>query len=303
MKKMINKTVVEGFLVEKDLRDGTAASGSNYISGKLHVETSPGNVVAVEVFESEKTKAGTLNQKFATLKGIYENGKARHDGADQPTTLKIGSALGTNDWFNKEGELVSSLINRGGFINITAQINPKAEFEADVVIRSVVPELRNEKETGRAIVNAIVFDYANKALPAKFIVENQKGVEFFQNLDPNTFTRVWGTQVNSTITNERTEESAFGDAKVVKSSYSRKEFIITGAQTEAYDEDQLTADDLNQAIQARNVAIAELKARNEEYQASKSATPAPKITSGGATGKGSSNGKGLGSVAVGSFDF
>lgn len=301
MKKMINKTVVEGFLVEKDLRDGTTASGSNYISGKLHVETSPGNVVAVEVFEAEKTKAGTLNQKFATLKGIYENGKARHDGADQPTTLKIASALGTNDWFNKEGELVSSLINRGGFVNVTAQINPKAEFEVDVVIRSVVPELRNEKETGRAIVNAIVFDYANKALPAKFIVENQKGVEFFQNLDPNTFTRIWGTQVNSTIVNERTEESAFGEAKVVKSSYSRKEFIITGAQTEAYDEDQLTADDLNQAIQARNVAVAELKARNEAYQSSKASTPAS--TSKGTAGKATPAGKGLGSVAVGSFDF
>ena len=300
MKKMVNKTVIEGFLVEKDLKAGTAEkTGIDYVSGKLHIETSPGNVVAVEVFESEKTKAGSLNQKYATLKGIYDNAKARHDGADQPTTLRVVSALGTNDWFNKEGELVSSLINRGGFVSVTSQIAPKAEFETDVVIRSVVPELRNEQETGRAIVNAIVFDYANKALPAKFVVDNPKGVEFFQNLDPNTFTRVWGTQVNSTIVNERTEESAFGDAKVVKSSYSRKEFVITGAQTEAYDEEQLTSDELNQSIQARNVAIAELKARNEAYQSSKTSTPAAATTSTKAAPKG----KGLGTVAVGSFDF
>ena len=299
MKKMINKTVIEGILVEKELKAGTAEkTGVDYVSGRLHIETAPGNVVAIDVFESEKTQKGTVNAKYATLKGIYDNGKARHDGADQPTTLRVSSALGTNDWFNKEGELVSSLINRGGFVNVTAQINPKAEFEVDVVIRSVSPEIRNEKETGRAIVNAIVFDYANKALPAKFIVDNPKGVEFFQNLDPNTFTRVWGTQVNSTIVNERTEESAFGDAKVVKSSYSRKEFVITGAQTEAYDEDQLTTDDLNQAIQARNVAVAELKARNEAYQSSKSSTPTTSATT-----KSTTAGKGLKSVAVGSFDF
>lgn len=298
MKKMINKTVIEGILVEKELKAGTAEkTGVDYVSGRVHIETSPGNVVAVDVFESEKTQKGVVNAKYATLKGIYDNGKARHDGADQPTTLRVVSALGTNDWYNKEGELVSSLINRGGFINITAQVAPKAEFETDVVIRSVVPELRNEQETGRAIVNAIIFDYAGKALPAKFVVDNPKGVEFFQNLDPNTFTRVWGTQVNSTIVNERTEESAFGDAKVVKSSYSRKEFVITGAQTEAYDEEQLTAEDLNQAIQARNVAVAELKARNEAYQASKGSASTPQSKAAPAAKKG------LGSVAVGSFDF
>lgn len=297
MKKMINKTVIEGVLVEKDLKVGTVEkTGINYVSGKLHIETAPGNIVAVEIFESEKTKNGTTNAKYATLKGIADNGKARHDGADQPTSLRVVSALGTNDWYNKEGELVSSLINRGGFINVTGQISPKAEFEVDVVIRSVVPEIRNEKETGRAILNAIVFDYANKALPAKFVVDNPKGVEFFQNLDPNTFTRIWGTQVNSTIVNERTEESAFGDAKVVKSSYSRKEFVVTGAQTEAYDEDQLTADDLNQAIQARNVAVAELKAKNEAYQASRTSTPSSAT-------KDKPAGKGLKTVAVGNFDF
>jgi hypothetical protein len=291
MKKMINKTTIEGILVEKDLRAGVAEkTGVAYVSGRLHIETEPGNVVAVDVYESEKTVKGAVNQKYATLKGVYDNGQARHDGAYRPTTLRVSSALGTNDWYNKEGELVSSLINRGGFINITTQVQPKADFETDVVIKSVQPEIRQEQETGRVIVNGIIFNYANQALPARFIVDNAKGVEFFQNLDANTFTRVWGSQVNSTVTNERIEESAFGDAKVVKSSYSRKEFVITGAQTEAYDDTQMTTDELNQAIQARNVAIAQLKAKTEEYQASKG--NASKPASAGTT-----------KVAVGDFSF
>lgn len=293
MKKMVNKTTVEGILVEKDLRAGVAQnSGTAYVAGRLHIETSDGNVVAVEVYEGEKTAKGQPNQKYPTLKGIFDNGQAKHDGSDNPTKLRVTSALGTNDWF-KDGELVSSLINRGGFISVVGTVNSKADFEADIVIKSVQPEIRNEQETGRVVVNGIIFNYANQALPARFVVENAEGAKFFSNLDPMTFTRVWGQQVNSTIVNERTEDSAFGDAKVVKSSYTRKEFVITGAQTDAYDESQLTSAELQSAIQARNVAVAELKAKNDAYQASKGTAPAAA----------SSSSKGLGTVAVGDFNF
>jgi len=294
MKKMINKTAVEGTLVEKDLRAGVAQnSGVAYVAGRLHIETSDGNVVAVEIFESEKTAKGQPNQKYPVLKGIFENGQAKHDGSDNPTKIRVTSALGTNDWF-KDGELVSSLINRGGFVNVSSTVNPKADFEVDVVIKSVQPEIRNDQETGRVVVNGVIFNYANQALPARFIVANAEGAKFFTNLDPMTFTRVWGEQVNSTIVNERTEESAFGDAKVVKSSYTRKEFVITGAQAEAYDDTQLTSAELQTALQARNVAIAELKAKNDAYQASKGSTPASAAAA---------TSKGLGSVPVGDFSF
>ena len=293
MKKMINKTTVEGILVEKDLRSGVAQnSGTAYIAGKLHVETTDGNVITVEVYESEKTTKGLANQKYPVLKGIFDNGQAKHDGATNPTKLRIASALGTNDWFNKEGELVCSLINRGGFVNVSSSVNAKADFEVDAVIKSVQPELRNGEETGRLYVNAIIFNYANQALPAKFIVENKAGVKYFNSIEPMTFIKIWGDQVNSTIVNEKTEESAFGDAKVVKSSYTRKEFVITGANTEAYDESQLSANELQAALQARNVYIAELKTKTETYQSSKNAGGAKAAPS-----------KGLGSVAVGNFNF
>jgi hypothetical protein len=293
MKKVINKTTVEGILVEKDLRAGVAQnSGTAYVAGKLQVETTEGNVITVEVYESEKTSKGLANQKYPVLKGIFDNGQAKHDGAANPTKLRIASALGTNDWFNKEGELVSSLINRGGFVNVSSSINPKADFEVDAVIKSVQPELRNGEETGRVYVNAIIFNYANQALPAKFVVENKAGVKYFTGIEPMTFIKIWGDQVNSTITNEKTEESAFGDAKVVKSSFTRKEFVITGANTEAYDESQLTANELQAALQARNLYIAELKTKTDAYQASKNAG-----------GTQSTQSKGLGSVAVGDFKF
>lgn len=275
MKKMINKTVIEGTLLEKELRSGVTKAGVPYVSGKLHIETEPGNVITVDVFEQQKTSKGLDNQKFGILNGVYTNGATKHDGATNPTKLRISSALDLNDWSDKDGQARSALINAGGYINIVSSVNPKAEFEVDIVIKSVQPEIRNEIETGRAVVNGLIFNYRNNALPLRFIVENKKGVDFFSNLNPNTFTRVWGVQVNNTVTNEKSEESAFGDSKVVKSSYTRKELVITGAQTIPYEDDQLTAAELAAAVQARNVVVAEKTQASVKTTVNKNTTSKP----------------------------
>jgi len=257
MKKMINKSVIEGVLVEKELRSGVTKAGIPYVSGRLHIETDPGNVITVDVFEQQKTSKGLDNAKYSILSGVYTNGVAKHDGGNNPTRLRVSSALDLNDWTDKDGQPRTALINAGGYINVVSTVNPKAEFEVDIVIKSVQPEIRNEVDTGRAVVNGLIFNYRNNALPIRLIVENKKGVDFFSNLDPNTFTRVWGNQVNNTVTNEKSEESAFGDSKVVKSSYTRKELVITGAQTLPYEDDQLTPAELAAAVQARNILVAE----------------------------------------------
>lgn len=257
MKKMINKSMIEGVLLEKELRSGITKAGVPYVSGRLQIETEPGNIITIDVFEQQKTSKGLDNVKFGILNGIYSSGAAKQDGSTNPTRLRVNSALDLNDWTDKDGQPRTALINAGGFINIVSTISPKAEFETDIVIKSVQPEIRNEVETGRAVVNGLIFNYRNNALPIRLIVENKKGVDFFSSLDPNTFTRVWGVQVNNTVTNEKAEDSAFGDSKVVRSSYTRKELVITGAQTIPYEEDQLTSAELAAAVQARNILVAE----------------------------------------------
>jgi hypothetical protein len=256
MKKMINRTLIEGFLVEKNMRSGVTKAGVPYFAGKLHIDTGNNNVIVVDVFEQQKTSKGLANAKYDVLAGIFTNGKAIHDGHDNPTALRVSSAFELNDWMD-DGEQRTSLINSGGYITVIANPNKRAEFEVDIVVKSVQPEIRNEQETGRAIVNGLIFNYRNHALPIRFVVENKQGVEFFSNMDPNTFTKVWGVQVINTIGSQKTEESAFGSAKVVQSAYTRKENIITGAQTMPYEDEELTSEELNAAVQARNISIAE----------------------------------------------
>jgi hypothetical protein len=278
MKKMINRSVIEGFLVEKNLRTGVTKAKVPYIAGKLHLDTGNDNVIVVDIFEQQKTSKGLANVKYDTLLGIFNNGQALHDGAQNPTALRITSALELNDWMD-DGEQRSSLVNSGGYINVISNPAKRAEFEVDIVIKSVQPEIRNDEETGRAYVNGLIFNYRNHALPVRFVVENKQGIEFFQNLDPNTFTKVWGVQVVNTVGGQRTEQSAFGEAKVVRSAYTRKELVITGAQTFAYEDEDLTADELRTAIQARNVSLAERFSVTETKPEPAPATSKPKVGS------------------------
>lgn len=277
MKKMINRSVIEGVLVEKTLRTGNTKANVPYIAGKLQIDTGNDNVITVDVFEQQRTSKGAANPKYETLAGILKNGQAVHDGAQSPTALRVISALELNDWMD-DGQQRTSLINSGGYINVVNNPNKRAEFEVDFVIKSVQPEVRNEVETGRAFVNGLVFNYRNHALPVRFVVENKQGVDFFLSQEPNTFTKVWGIQAVNTVGSQKTEQSAFGEAKVVQSAYTRKEFIITGAQTMPYDDEELTAEELKSAVQARNIAVA------EKFQTAPATKPAEVVTSKPKTG-------------------
>lgn len=277
MRKMINKTSIEGVLVEKTIRTGETKAGVPYVAGKLQIDTGNDNVITVDVFEQQKNSKGADNPKYSTLLKIADEGAAVHDGATNPTRLRISSALELNDWTNQEGQMVSTLINSGAYINIGGN-DAKAEFETDIVIKNTQPEIVKEEETGRLFVNGLIFNYRGQALPVKFVVENKEGVEFFASLEPGTFTKVWGKQINSTTVNEKIEASAFGEDRVIKTSYSRKEFLITGCNSIPYDEDQLSQEELTAAIQARNVALAEKESmlKSPKPAAKAEATPAPK---------------------------
>ena len=115
-----------------------------------------------------------------------------------------------------------------------------------------------------------------------FKVVNPQGMNYFESLDAtNTdpvFIKVWGRIINRTTRVEKVEESAFGDAAVTSYERKVKEWIITGVAKEAYDygdENILTTEEVTNAMQDRQVLLAEVKRQNEEYKASKATASFP----------------------------
>lgn len=295
---MINKTHVGGLVYENGLELRTAGAeaknpGMEYVIGKIHILTGEDNVVSVDIYEPAVTSKGNKNTKFDTAKALIDAKTVLIDGPELATAVRIDSAISLNEWYRPDGELVSTPRNFGGFIHIIPKANPysSATFEVDILITNTLAETKKGadgtvEETGRLIVNGYIFDFRNSIMPMKFIVENPNGVKFFKDMEPNTFTKVWGKQVSATFKSTKVEENAFGEDKVIETEYTRKEWVITGAMKEPYiiDESTLTAQEIKDALANRNVYLAEIKKRAEERVNKTSAATKPtNISVGGFT--------------------
>ena len=289
MKKMINKSHVEGLLYENELKLQVAGAsaknpGMEYVAGKLHIETSENNIVPVDFYEGALTSKGNRNGKFDTIKDLVTAASVMGSSRELALGIKVDSAVSLNQWYKGE-ELIATPRNFGGFLHAMAQGNLAcgATFEVDAVIVNTAAETKKLpdqtiEETGRLVVNGLIFDFRNDIMPVKFIVENPNGIKFFEAIAPNTFTKVWGNQVSATFKVVKTEESAFGDSKVNESEYSRKEFVITGVMKDAYLNDaDLTVQDIQTAMANRNVALATMKQKNEARNANKGSAPSGQV--------------------------
>ena len=125
-------------------------------------------------------------------------------------------------------------------------------------------------------VRGAIFNFRNDLLPVDFTVRHVDGMKYFESLEISNaepvFTKVWGKIECRTITNEVSEESAFGESSVRTFERKTKEWNITGTAKVAYefgDEKVITKEELVKAMQNRETQLAEIKTRSEEYRAQK----------------------------------
>ena len=319
MKKAINREHIEGYVYEHNLAIKTVQNtesknyGKEFINGTLDIQTDEAglNVVTVAfTYVTEVTSKGTKNETYTTLKNIIENGKTvLVDGKDAATKVRIDTALGLNDFYtsrNGEETLVSVKRNDGGFVHATNKLGEEATrntFEFDMLINGTrLVEADEEKhiDADYLIVKGAVFNFRNAILPVELVVKSAGGIKYFESLDASpsnlVFTKVWGKIESQTIVDKREEESAFGDAAVKEYTRTVREWVITGTAKETYEigdeKNGITADEIKTAMADREVYLADVKKRADEYQASKAANMSTTATpSAGAT------------AAAGGFNF
>lgn len=280
MKTMINRARIEGVLYESTLEEktfepGTQSAGQKYVSGNLSIEVEEDNVITIEIFENEITRAGNRNQKYDKILSLIDANSIVSTGRDNAVCLRVDSDISLNDWYpNGQDELVSTMRNFNGFINFLTpgNLQPQATFDLDILITSTMDETKVDEDgivepTGALIVKGYIFDFAKRIMPVELLVENEAGVEYFRDMETNTFTKVWGRQVNKSNVVKRVEESAFGDDKVVEYTNVKKKFLITGTNKEPYafgEEGILTVEEVQEAIAQRNVYLADRKSRSQK---------------------------------------
>lgn len=278
--------------------------GTEFISGVINIATDEAglNVIPVKFTYVTATYAasGKPNGNFTTLKKLIENGKTWIDaGKDGATKVKIDGSLGLNEFYvNENGtdHLISTKVNEGSFINIVNELpdeSERATFKCDMLITRINHVDADEEKNilDHTTIGGAIFNFRNSILPLDFIVKNPQGMNYFESLDVEdepVYTKVWGKINCSTSSTTVTEESAFGEASVRTFEKKVREWVITGCSKEGYaygDEEVLTAEDIRKAMQDREVALADMKKRAEDYKNSNNvatATPAaPKAKAGG----------------------
>ena len=309
--KMENTTHIEGLLYQHSLSLKTSGEnsknpGTQFINGTIDIATDDAatNIVTVHfTYVTPKyAKSGADNATFATLQNII-NGtlcNVMEHGIDKAAKVRIDSAIGVNEFYsNRSGneELVSVKRNEGGFVHVVqtlaADEKVRNTFKCDMVITNA-REIEPDEERGRARqvrIKGYTFDFRKALIPVEFVAVSEGAMDYFLSLDASEktpcFTKVWGRQLSQVTVTKTVEESAFGEPMVTETQHTSRDFIITGASSDPYiwdDESSITKDEWKQALADREVALAAIKQRQDEYNASRAQTQAPAAAPGAANG-------------------
>jgi hypothetical protein len=310
-KKFVNESHLEGYLYEHDLTvkesgKNSKVPGTVFISGTISIATDNAitNIVPIHfTYVTATTSKGGNNATFKVLKDIIDGTlKTYMEDKDKAVKLRVDSALNLNEFYTtKDGkeELVSARRNEGGFVHIADSLdedeNKRNTFKCDFLIHNARRvEADEEKNTPeKMIIKGHAFDFRNSILPMEFTVLNPAAMDYFESLEASPsnpiLTNFWGQQISETVVKRIVEESAFGSDYVREVKNNRKDFVITGALKVPYefgDESVMTADELKELLAAREVYVADIKKRQEEYEASKKTqTPAAVAAATASTGE------------------
>lgn len=314
MKKILNSVYLEGRIYAHDLTVKTVQNeqsknfGKEFIAGNLEVAVDEDglNVIPVHfTYVTEITNSGAKSSQYTALKRIMDENKTwTVVGKDAAQKVSINSAIALNDFYNQNDELISAKQNEGGFITFINELKPENKrnrFDTDIVITGVsIVEADEEKDIKEhAVIKGAIFNFRKELLPVEYTILDKDGIKYFEDLGATNaepvFTRVWGNINCITKTTVQTEESAFGEAAVRTYERKVKEWQVTGSPKTPYDfgdEKILTAEELRKAVQDREVHLADVKKRAEEYKAQRTSAPAAAQTATAAT-----------AVAPGGFKF
>ena len=300
--KIIGRIYQHDLAVKQVQNKDSENFGKDFIAGNIEVATDEEclNVIKVHfTYVTPTNKTGAENKTYTVLKKIIDENKTITSvGKDSAMKVRIDTAIALNDFYNNNDELVSAKTNEGGFVTIINDLGEEKErniFSVDMVITGVTHvDKDDEKKTEEyASVRGAIFNFRNDLLPVEFNVKSSDGIKYFENLGASNsepiYTKVWGKIISATSTTTQEVESAFGEPAVRTYRNTNKEWVITGTAKVAYDfgdENILTAQELTKAMQDREVYLADIKKRAEEYKTTKaSSTPAASSTTTTITGK------------------
>lgn len=296
MRKNENSVHIEGYVYQHDLVKKTVQNqqsenfGKEFISGNVEVAIDEEGTNVLKVHFSyvvPTTKKGTRNATYYELVKIMEGASWIAHGKESALKVKIDTSIALNDFYVDDGTLVSAKVNEGGFVTVVDVLCPEERrntFKADMLMTGT-QLIEREGVEDVFLLKGAVFNFKNDLLPVEFIVRNAEGVRYFDNLEPTSadpkYMKVFGVINNKAIQIPVKEGTEWGAGVVSYKEIRDKSYVVTGSNPpyEFGETNTMTVEELKTAIQNREIHLADVKRKREEYKAQQAATN----TFGGAT--------------------
>ena len=297
MKNKIKRSFsIEGYLRENTLKVEVNEKGE-YIRGKLTISTSKDEAHTVDYWVNHFKKDGTENKAWTNMSALIgAQTTASIFEANPQATYESAIASAAKVWASGELEEyvsvgqnnqdVSYLTLKGsnaGVSNKVEGFDPHARFELDCFIKSeMAPEIKDEEETGRGLLNIVTVNDYNKCAHCFQLVVPTNFVSNIAEFPVNSTVLLRGQIINlakKTIIKADTRNS-FGDAgKDQITTEFVHELLITGGNSNYLTEEEhpdtaFALADIREAMKNREEVRAKNAAKKAVSMASSKPTPA-----------------------------
>lgn len=221
------KVTVVGIVSDKKLEMKTE-NGVRTIEGTITIKTSDTNFVQMRVRCADKKKDGTENKTFTGVMTVMNEYKSIADnGADEADRVRTSGQINLFRSNNNGNEIVSYTSNFFNRIKPNQDYEPKAEFEVEMYIKTLVPEMNKDgEETGRYKIVGWIPTF-NGIEPLELFVPEELADVVSNTYEPKQTARFYGEIVQN-VTYETIERPmAFGVKKETKANFIN-ELVVTG---------------------------------------------------------------------------
>lgn len=221
------KVTVAGIVSDKKLEMKTE-NGVRTIEGTITIKTSDTNFVQMRVRCADKKKDGTENKTFTGVMTVMNEYKSIADnGADEADRVRTSGQINLFRNNNNGNEIVSYTSNFFNRIKPNQDYEPKAEFEVEMYIKTLVPEINKDgEETGRYKIVGWIPTFIGIE-PLELFVPEELADVVSNTYEPKQTARFYGEIVQN-VTYETIERPmAFGVKKETKANFIN-ELVVTG---------------------------------------------------------------------------
>lgn len=220
------------------------------IMGSVAVKTDNG-IHTFNVYAQSLTSKGEESKQWKMYCDMLNwNPQIGGDSSVEPTLVNIEGAVSVNDYVSQQGEVKSGLRWRVGRANTKASPDePKGTtLKVTTLVQSIVPEKRQEEETGRLIVTLYGAEANGTCFPITAIVDEDMADAFTDCYEVGMTVPFELELVSRHVGNENTGAAKkFGRAgKVaVNNGFDVQELMLVGGNDEIEEPDELTTEDEN----------------------------------------------------------